>query len=105
MNTEEINEGGGWKPQSIDSNFELLNRIENLEKKLSSPLYKSAPDMIDFLIKSCIESIDMWKDNAEDEGKAFYFAEWITTNIEKVNIIEQATGKTIEEVLCNHKRS
>jgi hypothetical protein len=34
MNTEEINEGGGWKPQSIDSNFELLNRIEKLEKEI-----------------------------------------------------------------------
>jgi hypothetical protein len=34
MNNEEINEGGGWKPQSIDSNFELLNRIEKLEKEI-----------------------------------------------------------------------
>jgi hypothetical protein len=62
-------------------------------------LIAAAPDMLDFLIKSCIESIEMWKDDLEDIGRTFSFEEWKITNIEKVSIIESATGQPIEELI------
>jgi hypothetical protein len=97
MNTEEINEGGGWKPQSIDSNFELLNRIENLENKLNSPLYKSASAMLEALIG--LLKYTMIRLSIKPDNPVLY-----QIFREEVSIIEQATGKTIDGVLCNHKR-
>jgi hypothetical protein len=116
MNNEEINEGGGWKPKSIDSNFELLNRIENLENKLNSPLYKSAPAMLEALGRAdaIVYEIDtlIAKGHMNSRSKLADLRlkygdpdKYEYTILLDDKIKEQATGKTINEVLCNHKRS
>ena len=67
---------------------------ENM-KKSDARLISCAPEMLDYLIEQSKESIEMWKDNCS----GFYFNEWKTANIKKVNLIEKATGLKIEEII------
>jgi hypothetical protein len=90
-------------------------KVKELEAKLSSPLYKSAPAMlealgkadaiayeIDTLIaKGHINSRSKLADLRLKYGDPDKYEYTILLN-DKIK--EQATGKTIEEVLCNHKK-